>query len=159
LRALWTNELATFDGEFHTIDRIGLNPMPVQRPIPIWMGSFVGKIVEKVLERAARLADGWMPQYPPGDELVAALERLRKYAVAAGRDPASIGIECGVRIKVGDDPDKWLADAVAYQAIGATHLRVSSMGGGFGAPAEHLAAWNAWHRTVRPGVEVSPPRV
>jgi probable F420-dependent oxidoreductase len=158
LRALWTDELASFDGEFHHIDRIGLNPMPVQRPIPIWMGSFVGQLVEKVLERTGRLADGWMPQFPPGDELVAALDRLRGYAKAAGRDAASIGIECGVRIKAGDDPEKWIADAQSFQAIGATHLRVSSVGGGFAAPADHLAAWKVWYQAVRPATRVTAPR-
>ncbi|MBK5331188.1 MAG: LLM class F420-dependent oxidoreductase, partial [Ilumatobacteraceae bacterium] len=80
LRQLWTQELVTFDGHWHHLDRIGINPLPVQRPIPIWMGSFVGNIVEKVLERTGRLADGWMPQFPPGDQLAGALERLRGYA-------------------------------------------------------------------------------
>jgi len=88
MRALWCEELVTYDGKWHHLDRVGLNPLPVQRPIPIWMGSFAGALVEKVLERTGRLADGWMPQFPPGDELAAALERLRGYAAAAGRDPA-----------------------------------------------------------------------
>ena len=91
LRRLWTEELVTFDGRWHHLDRMGLNPMPVQRPIPIWMGSFVGAVVEKVMRRIARLADGWFPQMPPGDELAAALDRLRGYAVEAGRDPATLG--------------------------------------------------------------------
>jgi probable F420-dependent oxidoreductase len=149
LRALWTDELVTFDGEWHHLDRMGLNPMPVQRPIPIWMGSFVGNIVEKVLERTGRLADGWMPQYPPGDEFAAMLERLRGYAVAAGRNPSDIAIECGVRIKKGDDPAKWIADADAYRSHGATHLRLSTVGGGFATPHEHLAAWAEWYHVVQ----------
>ena len=70
--------------------------MPVQRPIPIWMGSFVGQVVEKVIRRIGRLADGWFPQMSPGDELAPVLERLRGYAAEAGRDPATIGIECGI---------------------------------------------------------------
>jgi probable F420-dependent oxidoreductase len=148
LRQLWTNELVTFDGNWHHLDRIGLNPLPVQRPIPIWMGSFVGNIVEKVLERTGRLADGWMPQFPPGDQLAAALDRLRGYAAAAGRDPNTLGIECGMRIKSDDDPQSWIDTAVAFQALGATHLRVSTMGGGFSTPPEHLAAWIRWHDTI-----------
>jgi len=148
LRQLWTNELVTFDGNWHHLDRIGLNPLPVQRPIPIWMGSFVGNIVEKVLERTGRLADGWMPQFPPGDQLAAALDRLRGYAAAAGRDPNTLGIECGMRIKSDDDPQSWIDTAAAFQALGATHLRVSTMGGGFSTPPEHLAAWIRWHDIV-----------
>lgn len=150
LRQLWTQELVTFDGQWHHLDRIGVNPLPVQRPIPIWMGSFVGNIVEKVLERTGRLADGWMPQFPPGEQLVAALERLRGYASAAGRDPSTLGIECGMRIGADDDPQKWIDTATAFRNLGATHLRVSSMGGGYSTPGEHLAAWIRWHDAVAP---------
>ena len=148
LRELWTNELVTFDGTWHHLDRVGLNPLPAQRAIPIWMGSFVGNIVEKVLERTGRLADGWMPQFPPGDQLAGALDRLRGYAAAAGRDPISLGIECGMRIGLDDDPQVWVDTATAFRALGATHLRVSTMGGGYATPAEHLAAWTRWHAVV-----------
>ena len=150
LRQLWSQELVTFDGHWHHLDRIGINPLPVQRPIPIWMGSFVGNIVEKVLERTGRLADGWMPQFPPGDQLAAALERLRGYAAAAGRDPNALGIECGMRIGSDDDPQKWVETATAFRELGATHLRVSTMGGGYSTPGEHLAAWIQWHDAVAP---------
>src|SRR6266540_265522 len=34
LRRLWTEELVTFDGRWHHLDRVGLNPTPAQRPIP-----------------------------------------------------------------------------------------------------------------------------
>ncbi len=148
LRELWTNELVTFEGNWHHLDRVGLNPLPVQRPIPIWMGSFVGNLVEKVLERTGRVADGWMPQFPPGDLLADALDRLRGYAVAAGRDPGALGIECGMRISTDDDPQTWVDTAAAFRKLGATHLRVSSMGGGYSTPADHLAAWIRWHDAV-----------
>ena len=39
LRLLWTQDLVTFKGRFHTITAAGLNPAPRQRPIPIWMGG------------------------------------------------------------------------------------------------------------------------
>jgi probable F420-dependent oxidoreductase len=150
LRQLWSQDLVTFDGNWHHLDRIGVNPLPVQRPIPIWMGSFVGNIVEKVLERTGRLADGWMPQFPPGEQLATALERLRGYASAAGRDPSTLGIECGMRIHTGDDPQKWIDTATAFRDLGATHLRVSTMGGGYSTPGDHLAAWIQWHDAVAP---------
>ena len=108
LRRLWTEELVTFDGAWHHLDRVGINPLPRQRPIPIWMGSFFGNLVESVLERVGRLADGWMPQFPPDDDLAAALDRLRGYAVAAGRDPDQLGIECVMR-----DPGRRRSAALA----------------------------------------------
>jgi probable F420-dependent oxidoreductase len=148
LRRLWTDELVTFDGRWHHLDRMGLNPMPVQRPIPVWMGSFRGRVVEQVIRRVARFADGWFPQFPPGDDLAAVIERLRGYAVDAGRDPAAIGIEGGVAIRRDDDPQRWVDRAQAFHALGATHLRVITAGGGFVSPSDHLTAALRWIEVV-----------
>ncbi len=40
LRALWTERNVTFDGRFHRIEAAGIAPLPVQQPIPIWIGAF-----------------------------------------------------------------------------------------------------------------------
>ena len=147
LRRYWTEELVTFEGQWHHLDRVGLNPMPIQRPVPIWMGSFFGAINENVIRRIGRMADGWMPQFPP-DKLAPVLERLRGYAADAGRDPASLGIECGVRAQKSDDPQSWADLAVAYRDLGATHLKVMT-GGDCSSPAEHIELMLRWHETVR----------
>lgn len=146
LRRYWTEELVTFEGQWHHLDRVGLNPMPVQRPVPIWMGSFVGAINENVIRRIGRMADGWMPQFPP-DKLAPVLERLRGYAADAGRDPASLGIECGIRAQKSDDPQSWADLAVAYRDLGATHLKVMT-GADCVNPAEHIELMLRWHQVV-----------
>ncbi len=66
----------------------------------------------------------------------------------AGRDPGSIGIECGMRVQRDDDPQKWVDLAEAYRALGATHLRVMTAGGGYETPAEHLAAAIRWREAM-----------
>lgn len=88
LRALWTDELVEFDGEFHEIPDAGIRPLPVQRPIPVWMGG----MAEPVKRRVARLADGWLPQFQPGEEADEHLADLYAYAEEAGRDPDDVGI-------------------------------------------------------------------
>ena len=40
MRRLWTEPLVTFDGRFHHLDRVGLNPRPAQ-PLPVWIGGGV----------------------------------------------------------------------------------------------------------------------
>jgi probable F420-dependent oxidoreductase len=152
LRRYWTDDLITFNGQWHDLDRIGLNPMPIQRPIPIWMGSYFGRIVEKVLERIGRLADGWMPQFP-ADQLAPVLERVRGYAADAGRDPADLGVECIVRINADDDVDQWIERAKAFADLGATHLKVGAARG-FATPAERAAGLVKWHQAVAP--ELAP---
>jgi probable F420-dependent oxidoreductase len=148
LRRFWTEELVTYDGRWHSLDRVGINPMPIQRPVPIWMGSFHSKIVDKVLERIGRMADGWMPQFP-ADKLAPTLERVRGYAAEAGRDPNELGVECVVRIHDGDDPDKWIKSATAFAEVGATHLKVFA-GRGFTTPSERAAGLVRWHEVVAP---------
>lgn len=148
LRKYWTEELVTFEGRWHHLDRVGINPLPVQRPVPIWMGSFFGFVVEKVLERIGRMADGWLPQFPPNDEFAAVLERVRGYARDAGRDPNSLGVECAMRIAPGDDAQKWVDTATAYRDLGATHLKVMTAGNGFQSPAEHLELMLRWKEAV-----------
>ncbi|MCC7354724.1 MAG: LLM class F420-dependent oxidoreductase [Anaerolineae bacterium] len=135
LRALWQNELVTFKGKWHQIPDAGLNPLPVQRPIPIWLGG----MAEVVLKRAARLADGWFPQFQPGPQAEEVVSRLRQYLREAGRDQATFGIDG--RIPLGTDgPPEWVARARAWQALGATHLAVNTMGIGLKSPAAHIEA-------------------
>ena len=91
LRALWTQPVVDFRGEFHRISHAGLNPMPIQRPIPIWFG--VGSREQPVppdaaLRRIARLADGWSPNFAPDAQGQALVDRVHQYAREAGRDPA-----------------------------------------------------------------------
>ncbi len=151
LRLYWTQDLVTFEGKWHNLDRVGINPMPIQRPIPIWMGSFFGFVAEPVIERIGRMADGWMPQFPP-DQLAPVLERVRGYARDAGRDPDRLGIECGIRAAANDDPQLWIDAALAYQALGATHLKVLTYGNGVHDPQAHLDLMLRWYEAVAPAV-------
>ena len=68
LRSLWTENVVNFQGRWHQVTHAGINPPPVQRPIPIWIGAG-GRLSpvpnERILRRVARLSDGWFPQFPP----------------------------------------------------------------------------------------------
>ena len=144
LRALWTQEVVTFEGRWHRITAAGLNPLPVQRPIPIWFGGGA----EPVLRRIARLGDGWFPQLQPDERGREVLERLRGYAREAGRDPASIGIEG--RASVVRGVEEAIERAAAWEDLGATHLAVNTMGAGFDSLDGHLNALRVF-KTARDG--------
>ena len=135
LRALWTQEVVDFHGRWHDITHAGINPLPVQRPIPLWLGGRV----EAVVERVGRLADGWFPQFPPDDAGRATIERMHGYARAAGRDPSAIGVEG--RISLAESgPDAWGRLAEAWRGLGATHLSVNTMRAGLATPDAHIDA-------------------
>lgn len=135
LRALWTQELVTFAGRWHKITDAGLNPLPIQRPIPLWFGGSH----EQVLRRIGRLGDGWLSLLSPDDKCRTAIDKLRSCAREAGRDPSSIGIEG--RILVGHrSAEEWLKEIAAWKDLGATHLTINTMKSGFATPSEHIAA-------------------
>ncbi|MDF9745811.1 LLM class F420-dependent oxidoreductase [Natrinema salsiterrestre] len=122
LRRLWTDDLVEFEGEFHEIPDAGIRPLPVQQPIPIWMGG----MAEPVKRRVARIADGWLPQFQPGDEAEAHLADLSEYAEDAGRDPDEIGLG-GRMYAVPDEEDEWIDRAQAWRDLGADYLSITTM--------------------------------
>ncbi len=134
MRALWTQEVVTFEGRWHKIIEAGLNPLPIQRPIPIWMGGGV----EAVLKRIGKLADGWFPQVRPDDRGRAAVQVLHNAAREAGRDPSSIGIEARINASAGDAA-AWRETSVAWRDLGATHMSINTMGAGFTSVDQHIA--------------------
>ncbi|HET7041206.1 MAG TPA: LLM class F420-dependent oxidoreductase [Gemmatimonadales bacterium] len=120
LRALWSDTAITYRGRWHTIDDAGINPLPVQRPIPIWIGG----MAEATLKRAGRLGDAWLPLPGPLEEIPPMLERLRGYAREAGRDPSAIGI--GPQLVLSQVGEGGAADyAARWRDLGATHLSVN----------------------------------
>ena len=142
LREFWTQEVVEFEGRYQKVDYAGVNPQPVQRPIPIWMGAG-GRAnpvpTDRVLRRVARLADGWFPQMQPGDDAKATVERLKVFAKEAGRDAATIGME--PRINFGDgDPEFWQEQARVWEDMGATHVSVNTMRAGLNSPQDHINA-------------------
>jgi len=100
-----------------------------------------------VIERIGRLADGWFPQFAPDEVGRATLERMHGYARAAGRDPASIGIEGRVSLAQ-STPETWAQEAEAWGALGATHLSVNTMRAGLQTPDAHIAAMEKFYATV-----------
>jgi alkanesulfonate monooxygenase SsuD/methylene tetrahydromethanopterin reductase-like flavin-dependent oxidoreductase (luciferase family) len=136
LRKLWTQPLVNFEGRWDSIPDAGINPLPVQQPIPIWMGG----MSDAVQQRVARLADGWFPQrINPGPEAKEVLDRVRDYMRAAGRDPASLGLHVTINAP-GSPPDDWAASASAWRDLGLTHVSFNTMGAGLATPRDHIEA-------------------
>lgn len=133
LRRLWTERSVTHEGRFDTVHGAGLAPRPNQQPVPIWLGGSS----PAAYRRMGRLADGWFPQVRPGDQLVDAQRQVAAAATDAGRDPASIRMEGRVSVAPGD-PDRFADHVGRWEAAGATHLGVNTMGLGLGTLDRHL---------------------
>jgi probable F420-dependent oxidoreductase len=135
MRKLWTQELVTFDGRWHKITDAGINPLPVQRPIPIWFGGSD----ERAWRRLAKLGNGWFPLLPPDEKCRTAIEKIRLYTREAGRNPDDIGIEGRIGFGQGS-PDSWLRELQAWKELGATHVSLNTMRAGLSSPSAHIAA-------------------
>jgi probable F420-dependent oxidoreductase len=136
LRRLWTEPVVTFDGRYESVTAAGLKPMPVQRPIPIWVGAQS----PPAFRRAGRLADGWFPQRHPGPALEADIAVVREAAEAAGRDPDRLGMEGRVSLHRGVDDAATQVEQ--WRALGASHVSLNTMGMADGAAGldRHIGA-------------------
>ena len=132
LRRLWTEPSLTFDGKYEQVTGAGISPLPVQRPIPVWIGGQS----PRAYERIGRLADGWFPQVQPGPELDEARAIVEAAARDAGRDPATLGLEG--RVSYTGDTGTVVAAIEAWRAVGATHISVNTMGAELSSADAHL---------------------
>jgi probable F420-dependent oxidoreductase len=121
MRALWTRPHVTFKGRWHEVPDAGINPLPVQRPIPVWFGGFD----DRMLRRIAALADGWVANaFPPGAEAGEALDRLAAYSAEAGR-AAPVPIDAWTSMG-GRGPEAWRAELDGWKAHGAGHATLTT---------------------------------
>jgi probable F420-dependent oxidoreductase len=143
LRRLWAQPLVTYQGRWHQIPDAGLNPLPNKSAIPIWYGGHA----DPVLRRIADSGNGWLPNYKQAADAKRALEKLDLYLTQAGRSREEIGLE--PRLHYGNgDPDCWADTIRGWQAVGATHLSVNTMGCGFENPVEHIGALRRFAETM-----------
>jgi probable F420-dependent oxidoreductase len=154
LRALWTHAVVDFAGDWHRVDHMGVSPLPVQRPIPIWIGGQV----PASLRRVAAMGDGWMAAVPPDvvrDEGLT--EHLRDCLQAAGRPPAQVGIDGIVNLGVEfhdrpgaelRSPEAWRRDTRLWRDLGATRLTINTNGAGLRSVKEHIEALRRFRQTL-----------
>ena len=136
LRALWTEQVVSYNGHWHELDAAGINPMPVQQPIPIWMGG----MSDPAMRRAAKVSDGWMSILAtPDDKARAVIERLHAYVAEAGRSTGDIGINVLLFAR-GVPADNWIEYADAWRQLGVTDLSVDFTGCGYTTADQHIAA-------------------
>ena len=135
LRRLWTEESVTVTAGSTSITAAGLAPLPVQRPIPIWLGA----PSPAALRRVGRVADGWFPQARPGGGLATRSRSSPKAAREVGPDPAHIAFEGRVNYTPGD-PDLIAQHAEKWREAGASHLSVNTMAAGLQGVDAHINA-------------------
>ena len=116
MRALWTEDCATFQGEFVDFENVYCRPRPTQPSVPI----IVGGDTEPAARRAGRLGDGYFPARGAPTELI---ELARRTAEEHGRDPEAIEITTSMPADPGDLPE------LAARGVDRVLVPVSSVAG------------------------------
>jgi probable F420-dependent oxidoreductase len=135
LRMLWASPLVNFESKWHKIPDVGINPLPLQKSIPIWIGGHS----EAALRRTAVFGDGWLPNDLPLVETKVAIEKLRQYTLEAGRSLEDVGIDARMDYQNGSSCD-WQKEIEDWRLAGATHISLDTMGCGFHSPQDHINA-------------------
>ena len=139
MRTLWSEPLVNFEGRWDTVEDAGMNPLPTQRPIPIWFGGHA----EPVIQRAAKMGDGWVPNYPTAEEARPHFDRLEQYLLGEGRSLDEFGIEVRLHYREGD-PERLGTLMEEWRNGGATHLGLSTMRSRLEGPEAHLNAMRSF---------------
>jgi len=124
MRAYWGDPQVEYSGKHYRVHAMAMEPKPPQGGrLPIWIGGYS----EAAFRRVGRLGDGWLAsRVSDAEDARRALESIRRHAEAAGRDPASIGLQSMVAPPPRDaegkrfyaEPDRVVARAAALQAMG-----------------------------------------
>lgn len=149
LKRLWSEETVDFQGRWDRISGAGLNPLPVQRPIPIWIGGR-GTPGPAVTRRIGTHANGWFVLCSP-EEFPTVKGAIDTAAVGAGRDADTIGTEAGVAV-VGPRQAEWRDRVAGWRQMGLTHLCLRTLGGGL-TPSEHIKTLKAAADEVPGGLQ------
>ncbi|MSP66907.1 MAG: LLM class F420-dependent oxidoreductase [Alphaproteobacteria bacterium] len=122
MKRLWTEPYVTFAGADHRITDAGINPLPRQRPIPVWFGGRA----QPVLGRIARVGDGWVVLHaPPNQAMKGEIGTLRRLAREAGRPEGAVGIDAWVSMGEATAED-WRREVAGWAALGATHVTLNT---------------------------------
>ncbi len=111
MRALWTGEAVSSEGEFYPLEDVELEPRPVQPSIPLWISS---NWVRRGLSRVAEYGDAWITNVPSVELFDRCWERIEQNAGEFGRDPAGIGRCLYVSVNLNEDEGGALAEGDQY---------------------------------------------
>ncbi|HBD12065.1 MAG TPA: LLM class F420-dependent oxidoreductase [Porticoccaceae bacterium] len=158
LKALWADDLVTFEGRWDTVIDAGINPLPVNKSIPVWMGGWADAMVRRI----ARMGDGWFAFFRPDDDGKRTMDQFWGYVEDAGRRREDIGVEAWITVnnaqvlagwnqkpedKLERSPDEWCAEIEMWKDLGATHLACWTMYADY-TPDQHIEAARRFKEAV-----------
>ena len=142
MRQLWQEDVLDYSGDYHRIEKSSINPRPSQ-PVPIWFGG----AAPQLLDRCARLGDGWIPLGSPNAKSKTIIDTLKAKREGFGLSWDGFGIQAQAQY-AGGDPERWATHAERWQQLGATHLAVATHNAGPTDVDDHLQRIEAYKSAV-----------
>ena len=104
MRALWSEERVTLQGDFWRLDNATITPKPLQQPhLPVWLGGHA----PGALRRAVHVGAGWMGAGGSRiEDFFREIAQVRQYLTEAGRDESDFTLSKRVYIAVDDDAEQ-----------------------------------------------------
>ena len=143
MRKLWSEDSLDYTGEYHRIDKASINPRP-SKTIPIWFGGSAPAL----LDRVARLGDGWIPLMGANDKAKACIDTIKQTREAAGLSFDNFGIQAQAQY-AGGSPERWRKYAEAWRGMGCTHLAVATHNAGPTNVDGHLARIGEYQQALQ----------
>ena len=120
LRRLWSDEVVTHNGKYHQFSNVDLQPKPIQKPMPIHLavnppaGEVSEEVLDRVLRRVARHADGWQTDGTPVKEFRERFSTIRRYGEELGRDMSNFDSSLHMMVNINDDETKAFEQATSF---------------------------------------------
>lgn len=143
MRKLWSEDSLDYTGEYHRIDKASINPRP-SKTIPIWFGGSAPAL----LDRVARLGDGWIPLMGANDKAKACIDTIKQTRKAAGLSFDNFGIQAQAQY-AGGSPERWRKHAEAWREMGCTHLAIATHNAGPTTVDGHLARIGEYQQALQ----------
>ena len=143
MRKLWSEDSLDYTGEYHRIDKASINPRP-SKTIPIWFGGSAPAL----LDRVARLGDGWIPLMGANDKAKACIDTIKRTRKAAGLSFDNFGIQAQAQY-AGGSPERWRKHAEAWREMGCTHLAIATHNAGPTNVDGHLARIGEYQQALQ----------
>ena len=103
MQRIWTEDSASFSGEFFSFEGVEIYPKPHQEPHPpIWIGGSR----ELSLEMIADYADGWLSYWVSPTQFPRAIEDLESRFAKRGRDPGDLTVGTEIQIYLADTTEQ-----------------------------------------------------
>ena len=133
MRRLWNEDVFSYDGEHHRFEHASILPRP-DRPVPVLFGGSAPAL----LDRCARIGDGWLPLGSPNDKAADRIAEMRRVREGAGLSWDGFEIRAQAQWG-GGTPERWRSHAQRWKDLGATHLAIATHNAGDTDVDGHLA--------------------